>query len=341
MQSKVLSIVVPTYNVEKYLTRCLNSLLFDKITNKKLELIIVNDGSKDGSLKIAKYYEEKYPDTVIVIDKENGGHGSTINVGLKVASGKYFRVVDSDDWVNIDDFPDYVNALEKEDADMIITNYSREDVSSGVSTLVTYLDVIESNVLYDSNTFDFITLKDKYFGMANISYKTSMLKDSNLYLGEKMFYVDMEYIILPTPYIKTFKYLEFDIYRYFLGRSDQSISTKSYVKNRTHHEKMMRRVIDFYSTLSNEESIKEYVGKIIYLLLKTHYFVFCKMDGAPGMRENIKEFDSYLKTVAIDLYNKTNNGYILVNRKTNFVFVNIARNVFSRLVSKLTRGKDK
>ncbi len=339
MLNKILTIVVPTYNMEKYLSRCLNSLLFDKITNEKIELIIVNDGSKDSSLEIARFYEAKYPNTVSVIDKENGGHGSTINAGLKVASGKYFRVVDSDDWVNIDDFPDYVNALEKEDADMIITNYSREEVVSGISVLLTFLDLIECNVLYDVNTFDFSTLKDKYFGMANITYKTRILNEAKLYLDEKMFYVDMEYIILPSPYIKTFKYLDFDIYRYFLGRAEQSVSAKSYVKNSAHHEKMMRRVIDFYSGLSDKENIKKYVGKIIYLLLETHYFVFCKWGETAEMRENIREFDSYLKATVADLYKKTNSGYIVANRKTNFVFVSRAENVFSRLISKLTRGK--
>jgi len=339
MQNKILTIVVPTYNTEKYLPRCLSSLLFDKKTNEKIELIVVNDGSKDSSLEIARFYEAKYPNTVSVIDKENGGHGSTINAGLKVASGKYFRVVDSDDWVNIDDFPDYVNALEKEDADMIITDYSREEVASGVSISSTFIDLIEINVLYDVNSFDFSTLKDKRFGMANITYKTKILNEANLYLDEKMFYVDMEYIILPAPYIKTFKYLDFDIYRYFLGRAEQSVSTKSYVKNSAHHEKMMRRVIDFYSGLSDEEKIKKYIGKIISSLLETHYFVFCKWGETAEMRENIREFDSYLKSTAIDLYKKTNSGYIMANRKTNFIFVSRAGNVFSRLISKLSRGK--
>ena len=92
---KILSIVVPTYNVEKYLERCIDSLVYDEKVLNDLEILIVNDGSKDNSLQIAKKYEKQYPNTIKVIDKENGGHGSTINAGLKVATGKYFRVIDS------------------------------------------------------------------------------------------------------------------------------------------------------------------------------------------------------------------------------------------------------
>ena len=143
--NKILTIVVPTYNVEKYLSRCLDSLLYDEKTNKKLEIIVVNDGSKDNSLKIANEYKEKYPDSVLVIDKENGGHGSTINAGLKIATGKYFRVIDSDDWVNIDEFPSYINDLEKLNSDIVLTNFSREYIYNSTQVISKYPKAIEYN----------------------------------------------------------------------------------------------------------------------------------------------------------------------------------------------------
>ena len=111
---KVLTVLVPTYNVEKYLRRCLDSLLLPEVF-EEIEVLVVNDGSKDGSADIARAYEKKYPQTVVFVDKENGGHGSTINVGIEKAQGTYFKVLDSDDWVNIGDFIEFVKRL-KEDA---------------------------------------------------------------------------------------------------------------------------------------------------------------------------------------------------------------------------------
>ena len=104
---KVLTVLIPVYNTEKYIKRCLDSLLVPETLND-IEVIVVNDGSKDHSVEIVKTYVEKYPQTVVLIDKENGGHGSTINAGLKAAKGKYFRVLDSDDWFNTIEFVKFV-----------------------------------------------------------------------------------------------------------------------------------------------------------------------------------------------------------------------------------------
>ena len=151
---KTLTIIIPTYNVEKYLKRCIDSILYDTTILKDIEVIIVNDGSIDNSLQIANKFEKEYPETVIVINKENGGHGSTINAGLKIASGKYFRVVDSDDWVNIDDFSKYVNDLKKLDEDIVLTNYSRELLYTGESIKFKYKN-LEYNKKYDLNKFNY------------------------------------------------------------------------------------------------------------------------------------------------------------------------------------------
>ena len=122
---KVLTLVIPVYNTEKYVKRCLDSILIEDVL-EDIEVITVNDGSKDGSVEILRRYEKMYPNSVVVIDKENGGHGSTVNAGLEKATGKYFRVIDSDDWVNSHDFVTFVNKLKNEDADLVVTNYRKE-----------------------------------------------------------------------------------------------------------------------------------------------------------------------------------------------------------------------
>ena len=258
---KILTVTVPTYNVEKYLDRCIESLVFDESILEDLEIIIVNDGSKDNSLEIAKKYEKKYPDTVIVIDKENGGHGSTINAGLKVARGKYFRVIDSDDWVNIDDFSMLVNSLKKSNVDMVVTDYQREIIYEGSAQKYTYNIEYDKEINFDDIDVD--KLMPYYFSMASINYKTEILREAKLYLDEKCFYVDMEYILLPLKYIKTIKYLNLNVYRYFIGRPDQSVNPKSLVAHRKDHEKVLRRLISFYKTESFSKTKKNYIEHIL------------------------------------------------------------------------------
>lgn len=124
-EEKLLSIIVPTYNMERYLSRCLDSLLVSSII-EYIEILVVNDGSKDQSSAIAHNYQERYPQSVKVIDKENGGYGSVLNIGLLNASGKYLKICDSDDWFDSEAFRDFVFQLSKLDTDVVYNSYSKE-----------------------------------------------------------------------------------------------------------------------------------------------------------------------------------------------------------------------
>lgn len=330
---KIISIVIPTYNVEKYLDRCIRSLTFNSEILDDIEIIIVNDGSKDNSLLIAKKYEKEFPKSVLVIDKENGGHGSTINEGLKVASGKYFKVIDSDDWVNIDDMVNFVESLKKLDVDMVVTNYQQELVYESRNFIFNYKP-IEYNQIYDFDKFDFNIIKPNYFAMHAITYKTEMLRDCKLYLDEKTFYVDMEYILLPITHVKTFTYLDYNIYRYFIGRPDQSVNIKSMVKNRKNHEKVLKRLIDFYNTAKLSKSKKEYVRYILDYMLNTEYNIFTKAKlPSKKDKKEIKQFDKYLKKNCNQLYDDSSKMFTSIrwNRKTKFCFAQTKRFMFSRL----------
>ena len=330
---KTLTIVVPTYNVEKYLDRCIESLVFDDSILKDLEIIIVNDGSKDNSLEIAKKYEKKYPKTVKVIDKENGGHGSTINVGLKAATGKYFRVIDSDDWVNVDDFSKLVKDLKKIDLDLVITDYQQEQVFNNSIILLNYKN-LEYNKVYKFEDLDLELLKPDYFCMASMNIKTEILKEAKLELDEHCFYVDMEYLLFPLKYLNNFIYLNYNVYRYFIGRPDQSVNPEALVRNRKHHEKVLKRLIEFYTTEDLSKNKKEYAKYIIALMLNTEYTIFTKIK-LPDKKclNEIRELDKYLKEKAPDLYEETNNYSRSVkwNRNTNFVFAQSKKFWFSRL----------
>lgn len=337
---KILTVAVPVYNTEKYIKRCLESVLIDEISDI-LEVVAVNDGSRDGSLSILNEYKEKYPETLVVIDKENGGHGSAVNAGLKAATGKYFRVLDSDDWVDTASFVRMVKKLENETCDVVITDYSKEFVYNGATEKITWKE-LEPDRTYVFDDTDLSVLCGEYFVMANSVYKTETLRRSGLSLIEKTFYVDMQYNIVPVPEIETFKYYDLDIYRYFIGRPDQSMNLGNFVKNRAHHEKVVKYLLDFYNEKAPGLSKKrrEYIELIMYYMLNTHYYIYCVYPekGSKEFKREIKAFDKYLKEINPALYARMNNiGQIRYNRKTGFAFVGINPKFFSKAVSKAGR----
>lgn len=317
---KVLTVLVPVYNTEKYIKRCLDSLLLKEVADD-IEVLVVSDGSKDKSAEIAKGYEAKYPNTVKVIEKENGGHGSTINKGLEHAEGQYFRVLDSDDWFNSIEFIEFVKRLKKETADVVVCNYCKEFVYDSSSQYLEY-EKLEENKVYDFETFDLDILKGEYFVMATSTYRTEILRKSGLRLLEKTFYVDMQFNVVPMTVVKTFAYYNLDIYRYFIGRPDQSMNMDNFVRNQNHHKKMVQWLIEYYTGKKDElnENQRKYIEMILIYTLNTHYAIYCEYDqNHKRAYEEITAFDAYLKNVNADLYEKLNvMGYVRYNRQTNF-----------------------
>lgn len=333
---KILTIAIPVYNTEKYIKRCFDSILLNEIIDD-IEVIAVNDGSKDKSLDILNKYKSLYPNTLIVINKENGGHGSTINKALETATGKYFRVLDSDDWFNSKDFIKLINKLKQFDADVVITNYSKEHIYNGYSEQINWQDLKE-NKIYNFDSINMDILNKEYFVMANSLYKTNVLRESKLKLLEKTFYVDMQYNVIPISCVKTFVYFNLDIYRYFIGRPDQSMNLKNFVKNRSNHEKVLKSLIEYYNTnitkLSSNK--KDYISQILFYMLTTHYYIYCVYPekGSKEMKKEIKEFDNYLKEKNADLYIMMNKiGHIRYNRRTKFLFVKIQPQFFSKSIN--------
>ena len=326
---KVLTIVIPVYNTEKYIKRCLDSLDNEKI-NSKIEVLIVSDGSKDNSIEIAKDYSKRFPDTFKIIEKENGGHGSTINKGLELATGKYFRVLDSDDWVDSKNFVQFVEELNNQDADLIVTDYRKEYVYEGISEKFTYKD-LEPNKIYNFDTFDLNKLNGEYFVMATSTYRTEVLRKSNLHLMEKTFYVDMQYNVVPIKEVNSFIYFNLDIYRYFIGRKDQSVNTASFAKNHSNHDKVVKFLIDYYMecNVKLSKNKKNYIKMIIKYILFTHYSIYCMY--FKNKREGYKlakSFDNYLKMTSPELYKESNISFIKIYRKLKFLPTLIVFNKF-------------
>ena len=217
--NKILSIIVPTYNMEQYLDRDLKSLIIeDKELMMSLEVLVVNDGSKDKSSTIAHNYETLYPDTFRVIDKENGNYGSCINRGLKEAKGKYIRIMDADDWYDTRNFEIYLRKLYDIDVDKIATIFS---------------DVTDSGKKVREQPYppeQVMNMEDvsevNYIPMHAITYNTQFLRDLNYTQTEGMSYTDQEWILLPMPFVKTLYYIPLDVYQYYTGREGQTMDPK-------------------------------------------------------------------------------------------------------------------
>ncbi len=230
MERKLLSFAVPCYNSAAYMRHCISTLLTG---GDEVEIIIINDGSTDDTLTIANKYAAKYPDIVKVVDKENGGHGSGVNAGIDHATGLYFKVVDSDDWLSVkalselmEKLRDFGAAYEEKGEkssipDLVIANYVYEKEGKLVKEVVRY-HALPKNQIFGWDRFS-IPEPGHYLLMHSIIYRTELLKDCGLRLPEHMFYVDNIYAYVPLPHVKRMYYMDLNLYRYFIGRPDQSV----------------------------------------------------------------------------------------------------------------------
>ncbi|MCH5180772.1 MAG: glycosyltransferase family 2 protein [Erysipelotrichales bacterium] len=292
---KYISFVVPSYNAEKYLDKSIPSLLKG---GEDVEIIIVNDGSKDNTLAVAREYEKKHPSIVRVIDKPNGGHGSGINAGLAIAEGLYFKCVDADDWVDEDALKKTLDLMKKhyeenKSPDLYLTNYvfERPDLNQ----------TRKSGVFKEFPQNRFFTWDDvkhvfptRYLMMHMLIFKTSILKESKVKLIEHTFYVDNLFNYVPLFYTKTMYYLDVDLYRYFVGRQDQSVSFANMAKNYQHQLRVIREMSLWY-TLDELKSLsrKHYKFMINDLEAKSFLTLFYITIG--NKETAYKEYKEYLK----------------------------------------------
>lgn len=268
---KILTIVVPVYNTEKYLSKCLDSLVIKDIDS--IEVLIIIDGSPDNSIEIAKQYHDKYPKTFTVIDKENGGHGSCCNIGLKVAKGKYIRFLDSDDWFDENDFPDFLNLLSTIDVDLIQCNRILELPHQGLTIKENYYKKIADRI-WDSTSFPYKILEYPNL-IHNSTFKTECLRLSGIHFTEKMPFDDTSLYILPYKTINTIYCSNLHVYHYLIGREGQSVSGINLKKMKYREHEFCKLSYDYLSirdSLSHTQ--KRYFDKFINNIIYPEFFRF-------------------------------------------------------------------
>lgn len=255
MFSKLITFSIAAYNIEKTLDKCIRSMLNVQFRDE-IEILIVDDGSVDNTAMIARNYEEMYPDTVRLISKSNGGHGSTINTGIKEARGKYFRAVDGDDWVNTSDVDKLLIKLKKEESDVILCNYI--NCFEGGELCMDSYDKAEDSEVY---TVEELTGLLDWMNYHSVIFKTDILKKNRIKLDENCFYVDTEFVAFPVPYINTVRYYDLYIYCYRRDNEGQSVSELSRIKNILHSKKVALHLLKFLK--KHETCLSE--GKKKYL----------------------------------------------------------------------------
>lgn len=227
--------------------KCIKSVLPG---GEEVEVIIVDDGStNDNTLEIAKRYEKMYPTIVKAVHQENGGHGQAVNTGLKYATGRFFKVVDSDDWVDPKSYRKVLQTLksfiEGEEPDMLIANYVYEKVGAKKKKVVRYDNVFPVEQMFGWDDIGKFKI-DQYILMHSVIYRTQLLKDSGLLLPQHTFYVDNIFVFEPLPEVRKMYYVDTNFYRYFIGRDDQSVNERVMISRIDQQLRVTRRMVDSF-----------------------------------------------------------------------------------------------
>lgn len=262
---KILSIIIPTYNMEALLPRCLESLVAAQGAEEYLETIVVNDGSKDNSLEVAQQYANKYPNIVRVIDKTNGNYGSTINAALPVAQGKYVKILDSDDWFDTDVLSSYLNVLREKDSDMFVTHFTQ--IGAKIREVVKYntmgREPYEYGKVYDLDEVlqgGYI----RYFLMHALTYRTELLREIGYRQTEGISYTDTEWSCYPTFYAKTICFCNLNLYQYNLDREGQTMDPKVMQKSANQLQILTDNMIAYYEAHISEVSESRHKWLVLY-----------------------------------------------------------------------------
>lgn len=224
MINTLLTVVVPTYNMESLLGKCLDSLV---VKNKGLEVLVVIDGATDNSSAIAHRYEEENPDIFRVIDKENGGHGSCCNVGLKEAKGKYIHFLDSDDWFD-EKLPIFLDKLSSETADVVFSK--RVDEYSDSDNMKIHSIGLDYDKTYDFSSVDIKNIRHDIFSLHECTFSVDLLRDNGVKFLEHCSYDDTILRVAAFPRVKTISLYNITLYHYLLGRTGQSVDKKTFAK---------------------------------------------------------------------------------------------------------------
>ena len=298
MAQKLITFAVPCYNSAAYMRHCIETLLS---AGEQAEIILVDDGStKDDTPAICDEYAAKYPTIVKAIHQENGGHGEGVNQGIRNATGLYYKVVDSDDWLDTDALKKVLSRLHTlvtrgTAPDLMICNYVYEHTEDGTSHTVRY-----TNVFPQERLFTWMHVgrfrPDQNLLMHSVLYRTEVLRQCGMVLPKHTFYVDNIFVYQPLPFVKSMYYMDLDLYRYFIGRADQSVNESVMVKRVDQQLRVTRHMIDCQDldALKGQKKLRSYMLHYLSMMMAISD-IFLLLDGSAAAKQKENELWAYLK----------------------------------------------
>ena len=301
---KILSIIIPTYNMAALLPRCLDSLTASGVLDD-LDILVVNDGSTDSSRAVAYSYAERYPQSIKVVDKKNGNYGSTINAALPLAVGEYVKVLDSDDWFDSQALAKYVAELKslEQGVDVSVTHFLMIH-EGGRTETVKY-----QNYGREPYTYGKVYNLDKvlgdgfirYFLMHSLTYRTQLLRDHGYRQTEGISYTDIQWSSYPFFWAGSIVFHDLVVYRYNMDREGQTMDPAVIRKSLPQLERMTRDLMDFYrkadmSDLSEARVgfLRQYFKNRLRLLVKAHLMDIPRREFD---KEAFSSLDSWIQAV--------------------------------------------
>lgn len=307
---KYITFAVPCYNSQDYMRRCVDSLLAG---GRDVEIILINDGSSDDTGRIADEYQLMHPDIVRAVHKSNGGHGSGVNKGLELARGLYYKVVDSDDWLDTDAYAKLLRRIKdlcgggraefgRGVPDLFVCNYVYDHLDAGKKRSMDYRNVFPREELCGWNDIGHFR-PSQYLIMHSLMFRTDVLKASGVKLPEHTFYVDNLFSYQPLPFAERIYYMDIDLYHYYLGRDDQSVNEKVLMKRidqQIRVTELVAKSVDLREVKKTYPKLASYMTRNISIMLSIssiHLLLIATSDAERKRREmweRIREYNAAL-----------------------------------------------
>ena len=323
---KVLTVIVPTYNLEDYIGNCLSSI---PVGTDSIEVLVILDGATDRSVVVAKEFQSLHPTVFRVIEKQNGNYGSCINVGLSVASGKYVKILDADDSFT-DNCEEYVSFLQNCDTDVVISDWVSVNEKGNTmvkSSLGLPLDrEFGIKVLNDYGVF-----KMRHFFLA---YKTKILRAINYKQTEGISYTDLEWNTIPFSYVQSVAYFPKPLYRYLRGRVGQTVGIEYRTKNMWMENKVVLGLVKYIedNRLHMPDNNAAFVQSVIRVYISwiyKHYLIWSILCPQKLNLKDLIQFDKDLKNTSIALYQSVEED-LYIRKYGRFRYIKDFRKNYSR-----------
>ena len=337
---KLITFAVPCYNSAAYMDHCVGTLLQG---GDDIEIILVDDGStKDDTPAICDRYAQQYPDIVRAIHQPNGGHGEGVNQGIRNARGIYYKVVDSDDWLDVDALHQVLDKLRQftrdgKPIDLMIANYVYEHVEDNTRRVMGYRNVFPVGRVFGWKHIGHFK-PSQYLLMHSVIYRTQILRDCQLELPKHTFYVDNIFVYEPLPHVRNIYYMDVDLYRYFIGRADQSVNESVMIGRVDQQLRVnyhMIDAIDLRQVAKKSKKLAKYMYTYLAMMMAISS-IFLTMEGSPESLGKRTALWEYLRTVDKGLYTRmryfsipaATNLPTLPGRKLSIALYRLARKIY-------------